>query len=108
MISVRGLLPIGGINERYSITGENDILGICGKLSYIRGFGSYKLGPYTGFSLSDLDAPGFTLGFDYKSYLNIPLSKPIALGAQFELNFSEYEQKLHINLVSFWTDRVSF
>ena len=41
-----------------------------GELSYIKGFGDYELGPYVGFGLSDLDDPGFILGFDYKKYLN--------------------------------------
>ena len=96
VLSVSGVLPIGGIDDRYSIDDENGILGIRGELSYIKGFGNYELGPYAGFGLSDLDDPGFILGFDYKNYLNISSSRPIKFGAQFELNFSEYGQIFHI------------
>ena len=96
VISVSGVLPIGGIDDRYSIDDENGILGMRGELSYIKGFGNYELGPYAGFGLSDFDDPGFILGFDYKSYLNIYSNYPAKLGAQFELNFSEYGQIFHI------------
>ena len=96
VISVSGVLPIGGIDDRYSIDDENGILGMRGELSYIKGFGNYELGPYAGFGLSDLDDPGFILGFDYKNYLNISSSMPIKFGAQFEIDFSEYGQIFHI------------
>ena len=96
VISVSGVLPIGGIDDRYSIDDENGILGMRGELSYIKGFGNYELGPYAGFGLSDLDDPGFILGFDYKNYLNISSNRPIKFGAQFELNSSEYGQIFHI------------
>ena len=68
VISVSGVLPIGGIDDRYSIDDENGILVMRGELSYIKGFGNYELGPYAGFGLSDFDDPGFILGFDYKNY----------------------------------------
>lgn len=97
VISVSGVLPFGGITERYRINLENGILGMRGELSYIKGFGNYELGPYAGFGLSDLDDPGFILGFDYKNYLNISSSMPIKFGAQFEIDFSEeYGQIFHI------------
>ena len=96
VISVSGVLPIGGIDDSYNIDDENGILGMRGELSYIKGFGNYELGPYTGFGLSDFDDPGFVLGFVYKSYLNIHSNYPAKLGAQFELNFSEYGQIFHI------------
>ena len=90
------VLPIGGIDDSYSIDDENGILGMRGELSYIKGFGNYELGPYAGLGFSDLDDPGFILGFDYKNYLNISSSRPIKFGAQFELNSSEYGQIFHI------------
>ena len=96
VISVSGVLPIGGIDDRYAIDDENGILGIRGELSYIKGFGDYELGPYAGFGLSDFDDPGFILGFDYRSYLNNHSTYPAKLGTQFELNFSEYGQIFHI------------
>ena len=96
VISVSGVLPIGGIDDSYSIDDENGILGMRGELSYIKGFGNYELGPYAGFGLSDLDDPGFILGFDYKNYINISSSRPIKFGAQLELNSSEYGQIFHI------------
>ena len=96
VISVSGVLPIGGIDDGYNIDDENGILGMRGELSYIKGFGNYELGPYAGFGLSDFDDFGFILGFDYKSYLNIHSSYPAKIGAQFELNFSEYGQIFHI------------
>jgi len=96
VISLSGVLPIGGIDDGYSLDDENGILGMRGELSYIKGFGNYELGPYAGFGLSDFDDPGFILGFDYKNYLNIHSKKPIKFGAQFELNFSEYGQIFHI------------
>ena len=96
VISVSGVLPIGGIDDRYAIDDENGILGIRGELSYIKGFGDYELGPYAGFGLSDFDDPGFILGFDYRSYLNNHSNYPAKLGTQFELNFSEYGQIFHI------------
>ena len=96
VISISGVLPIGGIDDSYNIDDENGILGMRGELSYIKGFGNYELGPYAGFGLSDFDDPGFILGFDYKNYLNIHPSYPAKLGAQFELNFSEYGQIFHI------------
>ena len=71
VISVSGVLPFGGITERYRINLENGIIGMRGELSYIKGFGNYELGPYAGFGLSDLDDLGFILGFGYKNYLNI-------------------------------------
>jgi len=67
-----------------------------GELFYIKGFGNYEFGPYAGFGLSDFNDPGFILGFDYKSYLNVHSNYPAKLGAQFELNFSEYGQIFHI------------
>ena len=96
VISISGVLPIGGIDDSYNIDDENGILGMRGELSYIKGFGNYELGPYAGFGLSDFDDPGFILGFDYKSYLNTHSNYPAKLGAQFELNFSEYGQIFHI------------
>ena len=96
VISISGVLPIGGIDDSYSIDDENGILGMRGELSYIKGFGNYELGPYAGFGFSDLDDPGFILGFDYKNYLNISSNRPIKFGAQFELNSSEYGQVFHI------------
>ena len=96
VISISGVLPIGGIDDSYSIDDENGILGMRGELSYIKGFGNYELGPYAGFGFSDLDDPGFVLGFDYKNYLSISSSGPIKFGAQFELNSSEYGQIFHI------------
>ena len=90
VLSGSGVLPMGGIDN------ENGILGMRGELSYIQGFGNYELGPYAGFGLSDFDDLGFILGFDYKSYLNIHSNYPAKLGAQFELNFSEYGQIFHI------------
>ena len=96
VLSVSGVLPIGGIDDRYSIDDENGVLGMRGELSYIKGFSSYELGPYAGFGLSDLDDPGFILGFDYKNYLNISSSRPIKFGAQFELNSSVYGKTFHI------------
>ena len=96
VLSVSGVLPIGGIDEGYDIDDENGILGMRGELSYIKGFGNYELGPYAGFGFSDLDDPGFILGFDYKNYLNTSSSRPIKFGTQFELNSSEYGQVFHI------------
>ena len=96
VLSVSGVLPIGGIDDGYNIDDENGILGMRGEMSYIKGFGDYELGPYVGFGLSDLDDPGFILGFDYKKYLNISSSRPIKLGAQFELNSSVYGKNFHI------------
>ena len=96
VISVSGVLPIGGIDDGYNIDDENGILGMRGELSYIKGFGNYELGPYAGFGSSDFDDFGFILGFDYKSYLNIHSNYPAKVGAQFELNFSEYGQIFHI------------
>ena len=96
VISISGVLPIGGIDDSYNIDDENGISGMRGELSYVKGFGNYELGPYAGFGLSDFDDPGFILGFDYKSYLNIHSNYPAKLGAQFELNFSEYGQVFHI------------
>jgi len=96
VISVSGVLPIGGIDDGYNIDDENGILGMRGELSYIKGFSNYELGPYAGFGSSDFDDFGFILGFDYKSYLNIHSNYPAKVGAQFELNFSEYGQIFHI------------
>ena len=45
MISISGVLPIGGIDDSYNIDDENGILGMRGELSYIKGFGNYELGP---------------------------------------------------------------
>ena len=96
VISISGVLPIGGIDDSYNIDDENGISGMRGELSYVKGFGNYELGPYAGFGLSDFDDPGFILGFDYKSCLNIHSNYPAKVGAQFELNFSEYGQIFHI------------
>ena len=96
VLSVSGVLPIGGANDKYFGHKKNAILSMRGELSYIKGFGNYELGPYAGFGLSDFDDPGLILGFDYKNYLNNYSKNPIKFGAQFELNFSEYGQTLHI------------
>ena len=106
VLSVSGVLPLGGIKDNYYVDDENGVLGIRGELSYIKGFGNYELGPYAGFGLSDFEDPGFILGFDYKNYLNIFSNKstygsdwntiPVKFGAQFELNLSEYGQTFHI------------
>ena len=96
VLSLSGVLPIGGANDKYFNHKENGILGMRGELSYIKGFGNYELGPYAGFGLSDFEDPGLILGFDYKNYLNNYSNNPMKFGAQFELNFSEYGQNFHI------------
>ena len=96
VLSLSGVLPIGGVDDSYFIYDKNGISGMRGELSYIKGFGNYELGPYAGFGLSDFDDPGLILGFDYKNYLNNYSKNPIKFGAQFELNFSEYGKNFHI------------
>ena len=96
VLSLSGVLPIGGVDDSYFIYNRNGISGMRGELSYIKGFGNYELGPYAGFGLSDFEDPGLILGFDYKNYLNNYSKNPIKFGAQFELNFSEYGQNFHI------------
>jgi len=105
VLSLSGVLPIGGANDKYSNHKKNGILGMRGELSYIKGFGNYELGPCVGIGIAhefysfgpdDFDEPGLILGFDYKNYLNNYSKNPIKFGAQFELNFSEYGQTFHI------------
>ena len=94
VISLSGVLPIGGVSESYDYDDETGIVAMRSEVSYLKGFGDYELGPYAGFGFGNFDSPGFVLGFDYRKYTKT--KNPHKLGAQFELNFSNAGTLVHI------------
>ena len=94
VISLSGVLPMGGVSEAYDYDDETGIVAMRSEVSYLKGFGDYELGPYAGFGFGNFDSPGFVLGFDYRKYTKT--KNPYKLGAQFELNLSNSGSVVHI------------
>ena len=94
VISLSGVLPMGGVSESYDYNDETGIVAMRGEVSYLKGFGDYELGPYAGFGFGNFDSPGLVFGFDYRKYTKT--NNPYKLGAQFELNLSNSGSVIHI------------
>ena len=94
VISLSGVLPMGGVSESYDYDDETGIVAMRGEVSYLKGFGDYELGPYAGFGFGNFDSPGLVFGFDYRKYTKT--NNPYKLGAQFELNLSNSGNVIHI------------
>ena len=92
--SISGVLPVGGVIEGQgrTLNEETGVVGIRGEVSFLKGKIDSESGPYFGFGFH-LDYPGFILGYDYRKYLE---SRKQKLGAQFELNISEFGPLFHL------------
>lgn len=93
-ISISSVLPAGGVIEGQYRTLDNEtgVVGFRGEVSYLKGNIDSESGPYFGFGPIQGD-PGFILGYDYRKYLE---SRKQKLGAQFEINISEYGPLFHL------------
>ncbi len=92
--SISGVLPVGGVIEGQdrTLSEETGVVGIRGEVSFLKGKIDSESGPYFGFGFHR-DYPGFILGYDYRKYLK---SRKQKLGAQFELNISEFGPLFHL------------
>ena len=93
-ISISGVLPVGGVIEGQdrTLNEETGVIGVRGEVSYLKGNVDSESGPYLGFGFHR-DYPGFILGYDYRKYLE---SRKQKLGAQFEINISEFGPLFHL------------
>jgi len=93
-ISISGVIPAGGIIEGQgrTLNEETGVVGVRGEVSYLKGNVDSESGPYLGFGFHR-DYPGFILGYDYRKYLE---SRKQKLGAQFEINISEFGPLFHL------------
>ena len=93
-ISISAVIPAGGLYEHSSRTlnVETGVVGLRGEVSYLKGNFDSESGPYFGFGFHR-DYPGFILGYDYRKYLE---SRKQKLGAQFEINISEFGPLFHL------------
>lgn len=94
VISLSGVLPMGGVSESYDYDDKTGIIGVRSEFSYLKGFGDSELGPYAGLGAHIFYGSGFVLGFDYRKYTKT--NNPYKLGAQFELNFNRSGNLIHI------------
>ena len=97
-ISISAVIPAGGVIEGQgrALDDETGVLGFRGEVSYLKGKIDSESGPYFGFGLNapwESNLPGFILGYDYRKYLE---SRKQKLGAQFEINISEYGPLFHL------------
>ena len=92
-ISISAVIPAGGaLQGSRTLNEETGVVGLRGEVSYLKGKIDSESGPYLGFGLA-YDDPGFILGYDYRKYLE---SRKQKLGAQFEINISEYGPLFHL------------
>ena len=93
-VSISGVIPVGGIIEGQgrTLNEETGVVGVRGEVSYLKGNIDSESGPYLGFGFHR-DYPGFILGYDYRKYLE---SRKQKLGAQFEINISEFGPLFHL------------
>ena len=93
-ISISAVIPAGGVYEHSgrTLNVETGVVGLRGEVSYLKGNFDSESGPYLGFGFHR-DYPGFILGYDYRKYLE---SRKQKLGAQFEINISEFGPLFHL------------
>ena len=93
-ISISAVIPAGGVYEHSgrTLNVETGVVGLRGEVSYLKGNFDSESGPYFGFGFHR-DYPGFILGYDYRKYLE---SRKQKLGAQFEINISEFGPLFHL------------
>jgi len=91
-----GVLAMGGAEDRYNNNISNTgVMGLRGEVSMLKGGKDLEAGPYFGVGIGE-DGPGLILGYDYRKYTGQGNGSPKKLGAQFEVNISEWGPVFHL------------
>ena len=91
------VLAVGGVDDitSYDAVDNTGVMGLRGEVSMLKGGNNLEAGPYFGVGIGE-DGPGLILGYDYRKYTGQGSGSPKKLGAQFEVNISEWGPVFHL------------